>query len=306
MDSRAELRYREVLLELAADRPAGDLLYAPAHDGGRVTKLRSQSVPLYRHLANAIELAFVVKGEARVATPSEVFRMTPGKLLVIERGVCHAQLPAASGPGHQVFWLHLNRTTAGLVDSVYSSATAGGFAYRLVELPGRTDVESIGAAIISELTGQQWGYHRAVAGLLRYLSCILVRRMPRARVTEPGPRESSITGGDARIWLVLEAALEFCETNFRLGVTRTDVARAVGYSPRHLSQLMSSYLGHSVSDYLQNLRIVEARRLLEKSDLSVREIAIAVGYTDPAHFTRAFKRGTGLSPRTYRRRLGAL
>jgi len=306
MDSGAELNYRQVLLELAADRPAGDLLFAPARPGDRQSRVSTESASLYRHLAQTTELAFVAKGEARIATPDEVFRMTGRKLLVIERGVYHAQLPAVSISGHQVIWVHLNRSSANLVDSVYSPSGAARFCYTAIELSGRTNVESIGTAIASELGGKQWAYQAAVAGLLRYLSCILVRRLPRARVSAPRLQESSLIGGDARTWSALEAALDFCDANFHLGITRTDVANAVGYSPRHLSQLTATYLGHSLSDHLRNLRIAEARRLLESSRLTIHGIADAVGYTDPAHFARAFKQATGLSPRTYRRRLGVL
>lgn|GEM_PF-1024936 len=305
MDSRSELIYRDLLLELGADRSAGDILFASAGSGSRMTAV-DESVPLYRHLASSIEIAFANKGEVRVATTEEVFRLTPGKLLVIERGVYHAQLPDASRPTHQVFWLHLNGTTAGLVDSVYSSPAASGFSYRLIELPGRTNVENIGALIISELANKGWGHPRAIAGLLRYLSCVLIRRLPRAQVSEPSLKEAPIIGGEKRVWEVLEVALEFCDANYRSPIKRSDIAKAVGYSPRHLSQLMSTHLGHSLFDHLRNLRVVEARRLLEKSDLSIKDIAKAVGYSDPAHFTRAFKRATGLSPRTYRRRVGAV
>jgi len=307
MLTSAQLNYREMLLQLGAERPAADLLLAPARTSGGEEKLRARLVPLYRHLAQTTELAFVVNGEARIATPSEVFRMTPGRLLIIERGVYHAQIPAVAAPGHRVLWVHLSRATAGLVDSVYTSPSIGGFSYQLTELPGRTDVENIGAAIVAELRGKQWSYQSAVASLLKYLAYVLVRRLPHSRVADALQRETPIAPvGDERTWEILDAALRFCDSNYRSGITRSDVAEAVGYSARHLGQLMSTYLGHSLSSHLQNLRMLEARRLLERSSLPIREIATAVGYVDPAHFTRAFRQATGLSPRTYRRRLAGI
>lgn len=303
--SRSHLAYRELLLALAQERRAGDLYLARGQPESHVREVPDGLPLLYYHMAGCMELALVAEGEAWVATPSEVFRMTPRKLLVMERGVYHAQLPAASARRHRLLWVHLNQTSGGLVDSVYSSPTKAGFTYQLIELPGRTNVEAVGMTIASELAGREWGHMAAVAGLLRYLSCVLVRRLPRARMAERHSREASF-GGDSHVWGVLEAALEHCQVHFRDGVTRDEVAAAVGYSPRRLTELMATYLGHSVSDHLLNLRMVEARRLLETSDLPIREIASAVGYADPAHFTRAFKRTAGLSPRTYRRRLGGL
>jgi AraC-like DNA-binding protein len=48
-----------------------------------------------------------------------------------------------------------------------------------------------------------------------------------------------------------------------------------------------------------------ACRLLTRADHSILEIAYSLGYSDPAHFTRAFKRWTGGSPRSYRKAITA-
>lgn len=52
---------------------------------------------------------------------------------------------------------------------------------------------------------------------------------------------------------------------------------------------------------MQNLRVEEAKRRLETSDMAVDEISARVGYEDPAFFRRLFRRRTGLKPSEYRR-----
>jgi len=84
------------------------------------------------------------------------------------------------------------------------------------------------------------------------------------------------------------------------------VADALGYSPSYLSRLVTRHLGRSLSEQVQSRRMKEARHLLENSDLSVSAVSDELGYSDPAHFTRAFNRATGISPKAYRRRLGGL
>lgn len=55
-------------------------------------------------------------------------------------------------------------------------------------------------------------------------------------------------------------------------------------------------------DYVQRLRIEDAKRRLERTETSVEEISWRVGYEDPAFFRRLFKRTTGLAPGAYRKR----
>jgi two-component system response regulator YesN len=98
-----------------------------------------------------------------------------------------------------------------------------------------------------------------------------------------------------------EAALLFCRANLRQRLRLEEVAAAVGYSPRHLSRSFARHIGRPFSEQLRLLRMHVAAELLTGSDLSIAEIGEHVGYPTPAHFTRTFRRATGLSPRAYRR-----
>ncbi|HET9266259.1 MAG TPA: helix-turn-helix domain-containing protein [Vicinamibacterales bacterium] len=82
------------------------------------------------------------------------------------------------------------------------------------------------------------------------------------------------------------------------------VARAVGHAripERTLKRRFKHATGLALIDYLQNLRIEEAKRLLESSDQSVDEIGFEIGYEDSSFFRRLFKRRTGIAPAQYRR-----
>jgi len=70
---------------------------------------------------------------------------------------------------------------------------------------------------------------------------------------------------------------------------------------RSLKRRFSAATGSTVIGYVQNLRIEEAKRLLETSDTSSDAIASAVGYENPAFFRKLFKRCTGLTAGQYRR-----
>jgi AraC-like DNA-binding protein len=77
------------------------------------------------------------------------------------------------------------------------------------------------------------------------------------------------------------------------------VAEAAGVSERTLQRRLKD-CGLSYSQVVQHARIRLARDWLERTSMSVGTIAATLGYTDPANFTRAFRRSTGIPPRQYR------
>lgn len=79
------------------------------------------------------------------------------------------------------------------------------------------------------------------------------------------------------------------------------VVEACGIPERSLKRRFKTATGTSLMAHVQNLRIEEAKRLLETETLSADEIATMVGYENPTFFRRLFKRATGLTPGAYRR-----
>lgn len=97
-------------------------------------------------------------------------------------------------------------------------------------------------------------------------------------------------------------AIEYMSLRYRNPSLRLpEVARAAGLSQQHLGRLFHESLGESPMQHLKTLRLQHARYLLESSSLGVAEVASAVGYEDPLHFSRAFRAFTGKSPRAWRK-----
>ena len=76
------------------------------------------------------------------------------------------------------------------------------------------------------------------------------------------------------------------------------VAEAVGTSVRTLQRRLSE-INTTFSDVLEKVRLKKAKQLINQSGFSLNDIAFELGYSDQAHFTRAFRRWTGVSPGTY-------
>lgn len=71
-------------------------------------------------------------------------------------------------------------------------------------------------------------------------------------------------------------------------------------SPRTLQRRLDDW-GVSFEEMLDDYRRNQAILLLRRQELTALEIAYSLGYSDPAHFSRAFRRWTGMSPHRYRR-----
>jgi transcriptional regulator GlxA family with amidase domain len=110
----------------------------------------------------------------------------------------------------------------------------------------------------------------------------LVRRQPHADSVVR--RAESWLGAHFRELHAVSAVVEACEI-----------------PERSLKRRFKSATGTTLIAHVQNLRIEEAKRMLESGALPADEIAAAVGYENPAFFRRLFKRSTGLTPGAYRR-----
>ncbi len=84
--------------------------------------------------------------------------------------------------------------------------------------------------------------------------------------------------------------------------TIAQAAEAADMSVRTLQRRFLDF-GLTYSQLLDEVRLETACRLLEWSETSLAEIASALGYADPANFTRAFQRWTGETPSGFRRRI---
>lgn len=82
----------------------------------------------------------------------------------------------------------------------------------------------------------------------------------------------------------------------------SDIAKSCGVSPEHLSRVFHHATGIRFRDYLAEVRLSEACRLLMESNDRIADIAEAVGHSSLSRFNRAFKHYTGMTPGAWRRR----
>ncbi len=90
------------------------------------------------------------------------------------------------------------------------------------------------------------------------------------------------------------------QTRYSQPLTLADIAKASHLSVSRLAHLFREEMGVTIVDYLTNLRIHHAKRLLMLSESNCTRICYEVGYNNQSYFTRVFKQITGLTPRQFR------
>lgn len=116
-----------------------------------------------------------------------------------------------------------------------------------------------------------------------------------------GAETASLSGSDQR--KAVRAVKDYIQSAFRQEMTLAQVAEAVHLSPNYLANLFKKNAGITVNDYITQIRLAEAKRLLrEEPSLLVQHVAERIGYKDGKYFTKLFKREVGMNPSEFRDR----
>ncbi|WP_165452514.1 response regulator [Paenibacillus thalictri] len=99
---------------------------------------------------------------------------------------------------------------------------------------------------------------------------------------------------------VISRAIVHIRSNLGQTLTAKQVAKTVSLDEDYLSTLFKKKTGVTLIQYIHQSRIDQARRYLEQTDMSVREIGETVGFENTNYFHKIFKRMTGLTPQLYR------
>ena len=98
----------------------------------------------------------------------------------------------------------------------------------------------------------------------------------------------------------IKEALTFIEQNFQNDITVEDIADSCGLNRSYFGKIFHDIIGKSPQEFLISYRMTKAAELLKLTGLSVADIGNAVGYPNQLHFSRAFKKVYGISPRNWR------
>jgi AraC-like DNA-binding protein len=99
---------------------------------------------------------------------------------------------------------------------------------------------------------------------------------------------------------IVRGVVDYVEENYAASISLRHVARALGYSPAHLTHTFSLLTGTPVTAWIIKRRLFAAQMLLVETRQDVISVCEAVGFGDLCYFTRQFVRHVGVTPTQFR------
>lgn len=101
----------------------------------------------------------------------------------------------------------------------------------------------------------------------------------------------------------IQQAVEYIEQNYAKDLNMAVVSNYISMNYSLFSYSFKQYTGSNFVNYLKDIRMREAKRLLAESDMRIIEISQEVGYDNEKHFMKIFKASCGVSPSEYRKNM---
>jgi AraC family L-rhamnose operon transcriptional activator RhaR len=267
----------------------------------------------YLHAHSFFEICYAFAGQGTFRMLGKDYEVKTGDLFVARPGETHEIVSSRVKPLGIYFWAFtlvrqplspeaaapvppandLDRPVDALLDALVTSK-------RFIARPIGPTVHRTLELINEEIAAKPPGFTQSIHALTVKLL------LDSARAVSDGGVASEELDAPVRstTQAVVRTASRYLRDNLSRPIEVRDVAAQVHLSARHLSRLFHKETGTSILDYLTNLRIETAGQLLLDQELSIKQVARAVGYPDPHYFTTLFGRRTGMTPAVFRSKGG--
>jgi AraC-like DNA-binding protein len=245
---------------------------------------RTSQPAVHEHAA----LLFVTDGQV-VHEQRERFEVQAGDVLLVPAGEAHRALRATRTTAWGIGFCaacYAPSELASLLDP-FERARSGASPVVRVPAARQEHVARLIAELHTETQGKRMHGELVQKSLLALVLAEVTRAAGVARAAAPHP---SLVGD----------ALRFIERKCLEPISLSDVARAVGKSPPYVTTVVKRATGKSVGEWIILGRLSEACNRLHHTDEQVAIIADRVGYADPTHFIRLFRRVYGVTPAAWR------
>lgn len=254
-----------------------------------VQVLYNQGLPI-AHFHPEIEFSIVLRGRGECFVRDQAYELEPGAGLIVHADEVHYGIPNLNPDMLRAVLIFDLSLVLGRPAARQALDDLGGRTYFILSSSELTTVEFLLKDIADELVARGQGWRDIVeCNLERFL--LIVSR------SDPSRAPARVRARDAQL---VREVVGHLEKTFAEKQSVDAIARRFGVSRSLLQRAFKQYTGFGVKEFTIRLRVVEAKRLLGKTDLKVATVAYEVGFENLSAFNRDFRLHTGVSPSSYR------
>lgn len=235
-----------------------------------------------KHGCQQYVLIYCSKGEGWYSIKNKKFTVKQNQYFILPKGVPHEYGAELKNPW-SIYWIHFTGENADYFASYLQPKNNGGS----VTVPPSVLRLMIFEDIISHLELLNNSNNLVYASSNLYALLASFQQLHLKSVNnEKNP---------------IEEVISYMKANLDKNLTLDDFAHHVHMSPSHLSALFRQKTKYSPMSLFTSLKIQKAGQLLLDEQYSIKTIAFSVGYNDPYHFSRVFKKTMGVSPKYFKK-----
>jgi AraC family transcriptional regulator, transcriptional activator of pobA len=254
----------------------------------------------YPHRHDFYHIVWVVNGRGHHIIDSVRYEVKPNTLFFMAPGQIHDFVLSDDATGFTInfspefFALKLHSRQALTDIPIYDFEKLTNALY--IDEERAHGLHVILDAIIEEYLTEQSGYEEVIWSYL-WIFLLKVSRIASS---------DSVVNSGSRTQLLSRRFKSALEKNFSAINQTTDYASLLKVTERALNEATRQAFGYTAAQLIRERVMLEAKRLLLHSEISVAEIADRLGFEDPAYFSRCFKKHTSRSPIEFRQSLAVL
>jgi AraC-like DNA-binding protein len=254
------------------------------------------------HYHEELEILVILNGYLDIYINHSLETLTPGEVLVIGPSELHTDRPCSDFISYIVFQFDVKKFIDPSILPYEQFFYDPSFPLSRLNSTYRNNpmirdqIAVTVKEIYKESQSKNEGYEIAIGMLIRKIMLVLFRNSP------PKEKKNNFDPEYTR----LRPALQYVERNLKGKIAVNEASKLVNMSYYYFVKTFKRVMGISFVNYVNQLRIKNAEKLLLTQDLSVSAIAEETGIDSSVHFYRLFRKYNGCSPHVYRKKMQAL
>lgn len=249
-----------------------------------------------RHYHSKYEIYYLVSGERHYFIKDRIFLIKKGHLVFINEGELHKTTDAQT-PDHERILLYFTKefikTPNCSIDVVLDLLTEKQYCILGLSLKEQQYVEGIFREMSDESKNQSLGFEACLHGFLLRLLVFMGRCI--------GQHDENACVSSSSKHEKVSDIVRYINTHYMEAISVSDISELFYISPYYMSRIFKETTGFTLVEYINNVRIREAQKLISNPELKIIEIAEKTGFGSLSHFNRVFKEVVGCSPLRYRK-----